>query len=249
MSLVITVYVREGIVMASDSRLTLNAEQKPKEEQDKPIIHLAVGQSDSNYKTFLAPGNIGISTSGDAAIEGTPIGGYIESFLNEKVKGQDLSVDQVAKELLNYFSSLSGPPKTGFHVAGYKDKDGILEQQVWNISVDKKKVAQTNPPGQSGAFWSGEIDIVTRLVQPMAQVVGDKKYDHLPHHPIPWNFFTLQDSVDFAIYAIRATIDSIRFQPRPKSVGGPIDVLVIKPDDSYWVQRKELHGETTTTRT
>jgi hypothetical protein len=26
-------------------------------------------------------------------------------------------------------------------------------------------------------------------------------------------------------------------------MGGPIDVLVIKPDEAFWVQRKELHGQ------
>ena len=41
---------------------------------------------------------------------------------------------------------------------------------------------------------------------------------------------------------MRSTIDAIRFQPRPKTVGGPIDVIVIKPNRSFWVQRKELHG-------
>jgi hypothetical protein len=62
----------------------------------------------------------------------------------------------------------------------------------------------------------------------------------LPSYTIPWQFFTLQDGVDFAVYALRTTIDSLRFQPRPKTVGGPIDVLVLKPDQAFWVQRKQL---------
>jgi len=53
----------------------------------------------------------------------------------------------------------------------------------------------------------------------------------------------LQDAVDFSIFAIRTTIDAIRFQARPKNVGGPIDVLVITPDGAEWIQRKELRGE------
>ena len=73
-------YVREGIVMASDSRLTLNAQTR---KDDQPLVQMAVAQSDSNYKTFLAPGNIGITTYGAADIQGIPIGGYIESFMNE----------------------------------------------------------------------------------------------------------------------------------------------------------------------
>ncbi len=63
----------------------------------------------------------------------------------------------------------------------------------------------------------------------------------LPYFQIPYQFFTLQDAIDFCVFAVRSTTDAIKFQPRPKTVGGPIDVLVIKPDEAFWVQRKELH--------
>jgi len=58
---------------------------------------------------------------------------------------------------------------------------------------------------------------------------------------LAYRFFTLQDAIDFAVYGIHTTINTMRFQMRVKSVGGPIDVLVIKPDEAFWVQRKELH--------
>lgn len=72
MSFAIVLSVREGIVMASDSRLTLNVTQQ---KGDKQVVQVAVGQSDSNYKTFLAPNNIGISINGAADVEGIPIAG------------------------------------------------------------------------------------------------------------------------------------------------------------------------------
>ena len=64
--------------------------------------------------------------------------------------------------------------------------------------------------------------------------------EKLPHFPVPYSFFTLQDAIDYAVYAVKVTIDTIRFQPRAKTVGGPIDVLVIKPQDALWVQMKKL---------
>ena len=52
---------------------------------------------------------------------------------------------------------------------------------------------------------------------------------------------TVLDAIDFAVYAVRSTVDSIRFiATRSKTVGGPIDVLVIKPREAFWVQRKTL---------
>jgi hypothetical protein len=242
MSFVITIYVREGIVMASDSRLTLNSQNTQGQNQ---IVHLAVGQSDSNNKTFLSPSRIGISTYCAADIGGTPIGGYIESFINDVLETQNLTVDAVPKELLNYFGSMTPVPATQFHVAGYKDTNGSKEQQVWQVDVAQQRCQQLNPPNQQGASWGGEADILTRLIKPVATLDQNGKIEQtLPHYNIPWQFLTLQDAIDFTIFAMRSTIDAIRFLPRPKSVGGPIDVLVIKPNEASWIQRKLLRGET-----
>jgi hypothetical protein len=52
--------------------------------------------------------------------------------------------------------------------------------------------------------------------------------------------FTIQDAVDFAVYAIRTTADSMRFQMRPKTVGGPIDVLLLRAKEARWLSRKSL---------
>lgn len=57
---------------------------------------------------------------------------------------------------------------------------------------------------------------------------------------IGFNYFTLQDAIDFAQYAVDSTIKTMFFQDRVKTVGGPIDILAIKPSGTFWVQRKEL---------
>lgn len=241
MSLVITVYVREGIVMAADSRLTLNTQEQ---QADKRILNLAVGQSDSNYKLFLAPGGIGISTYGAADIKGVPIAGYIESFMAAGLNEQLSSVEEVANKLLAHFSAFIPVPATQCHVAGYSKVDEHPDQQVWHVDIAAKQVARLNPVGQQGASWGGEADILGRPLQPVAQIdQQDKIQQKFPHHQVPWQFFTLQDAIDFAIFAVRSTSDAIRFQPRAKTVGGPIDVLVIRPGGATWIQRKELRGE------
>jgi hypothetical protein len=104
-------------------------------------------------------------------------------------------------------------------------------------------MVKVNPPDSQGATWGGEGDILARLIKPVGLLAdkGDLEKP-LPHFNLPWEFFTLQDAIDFCIFAVRSTSDAIRFQPRPKSVGGPIDVLVIKPDGAFWVQRKKLRG-------
>jgi hypothetical protein len=239
MSLIITMYVREGIVMASDSRLTLSSERPDGQNR---VVQAAVGLSDSNYKTFLAPGNIGVSTYGAADIQGVPIGGFIESFMAQRLASNPLPPEEAARHILAFFREMPTPPASQFHVAGYAQEGHDFDQQVWHVNVGDNTCSRLNPPGTQGASWGGEADILARLLQPVTVTDAQgKPQQPLPHHQMPWQFFTLQDAIDFCVFAIRSTIDALRFQPRPKTVGGPIDVLVIKPDTASWVQRKELH--------
>ncbi len=238
MSLVIVMYVREGIVMASDSRLTLDT---TREQDDKRLVRMNVSLSDASYKTFLAPNNVGISTFGAADIKGVPIAGYIESFIHEQLADGRAEVDTVPAKLVAYFDKFEPPPATQFFVAGYKAINGQQQQHIWQVTVQKDEARQLNPPGCYGANWGGDADILSRLVQPLAEVDKEGQVrGMLPFFQIPYQFFTLQDAIDFCVFAVRSTIDAIRFQPRPKTVGGPIDVLVIKPGEAFWVQRKQL---------
>ncbi|MFH1851220.1 MAG: hypothetical protein ABIA75_02645 [Candidatus Neomarinimicrobiota bacterium] len=236
MSFIITTYVREGIVMASDSRMTLNATN----QQGTNTVQMAVGQSDTNYKTFLTNTHIGISIYGDAAINNVPIAGFIESFIFEHLQQGNYDIEQIPAELLSYFSTYSHMPNTRFHIAGYKKNGNVYEQQIWEVNLANNSSSQLNQANQQGVTWGGEGDIISRIILPVFQKDSNGNYQPVPHHSIPYQFFTLQDAIDFSVYAIRTTIDTLRFQPRPKTVGGPIDVLVLKPADSFWVSRKEL---------
>jgi len=238
MSFVISVYVREGIVMASDSRLTLTMQKQTPQGQTET---LSVPSSDSNYKTFVAPGNVGISTFGAADIGGVPLAGFIESFIRDTLGGKTQDPENVAKALAVHFGAMSPAPNTGFLVGGYAQAPGGSEQQIWSVDVSKNSVTRSNPKNDQGAAWGGESDILTRILTPVGTLdASGKLVAPLPHIPVPFQFFTLQDAIDFAVFAIRSTIDALRFQARSKSVGGPIDVLVLKPDASFWVARKEL---------
>ena len=64
----------------------------------------------------------------------------------------------------------------------------------------------------------------------------------LPVPEIVWNLYTLQDAIDFAKYGIKTTIDTMRFQAVPETVGGPIDILIMKPEKTEWLVKKELKG-------
>ena len=83
--------------------------------------------------------------------------------------------------------------------------------------------------------------MLIRLIQQLAQKMSDGTYIDLTQYEISFNYFTLQDAIEFAEYATKTTIDTMRFQQRIKTVGGPIDILVIKPNSCQWIAHKELH--------
>ena len=68
----------------------------------------------------------------------------------------------------------------------------------------------------------------------------DGSYTDLPYEEILWGYFTLQDAVDFARYAVETTIQTMRFKKVVETVGGAVDILVITPDEVKWLQKTEL---------
>jgi hypothetical protein len=79
-------------------------------------------------------------------------------------------------------------------------------------------------------------------LQPSLFQTPDGKTVTMQKPPIIYDAMALQDAVDFSTFAIRTTIDTIRFQARPKNVGGPIDVVVLTPDGPTWIQKKQLRA-------
>ena len=72
------------------------------------------------------------------------------------------------------------------------------------------------------------------------QMKQDNEWTEVKAPEVPFYFFTLQDAIDFSLYAVRTTIETFRFQQRIRTVGGPIDILAIFPKGIRWIYRKEL---------
>ena len=244
MSLVIATYVPEGIVMASDSRQSITIKGKTPEGKD---FRVQTVNSDAVTKTFLlARQAVGISNFGSDLLAGVPMASYIKKFIEAELVAAD-DVMTIPKKLVEYFRRSFPNADAGFHVCGYKKEGKVSIPHVYHCHVGRNTTERRNikPDGSLayGATWSGQIDILTSIVNPVV-VKDDKGADKVIRRPAPivWDAMTLQDAIDFSIYAIRTTIDSIRFQARPKNVGGPIDVLLLTPDEVRWICKKELHN-------
>lgn len=235
MSFLIAVYVNEGIVLASDRRTTYNHTETI---NGTLVQKIGLHTTNSTEKTFLCPNGAGISTCGDATLLGKPITGYIK----EVIRGiaPETPVSDVPQMLVDYFRGQSLVPDTHFFVAGYdKDNDQVY-QRLYKVNLKDASPIIPVDTSTQGASWDGEIMSLTRLVQNVAVKKPDGTYVDLPNEEILWGYFTLQDAIDFARYAVETTINTMRFKNVVETVGGNVDILVITPDETKWLQKTEL---------
>jgi hypothetical protein len=275
MAFSVTVYVPEGIVMASDSRQAITIERRTSEGEKLPPLNAIA--SDFAYNTFLLKQpRIGISVWGNLFMGGERMESHLKRLEEEKLDTNDTvvevidklmsyfrervaeanapfrlddgdGVDEVTNKLTSYFGERSAQADTTFHVAGFRKEAGVSTPHVYMCHAGRNERNRVNFEPQTGRVkygctWGGQSDVASTMLKPHQVLGPDNKPMPAPRIPIIYESMNLQDAIDFAIYAVRTTIDTIRFQARPKTVGGAIDVLLITPEEARWIQRKELHG-------
>ena len=235
MSFLIAVFVNEGIVLASDRRTTYTNTL----EHDGIIVkRIGIHSTDSTDKTFICPNGAGLSCCGESSLRGKPITGYVNDMIRSKIT-DDIKIEDMPKIIIDYFNNSSEIPNTNFVVAGYDSVNGQKEQKVIKLNVKTKKIEPIDTSSQ-GATWDGETRTLTRLIQNVA-IKNENEYEDLPYEEILWNYFTLQDAIDFARYAVETTIKTMHFKNVVETVGGAVDILVITPDNTSWLQKKSLY--------
>lgn len=235
MSFLIAVYVNEGIVLASDRRSTYS---NTTVIEGKVIQRIGIHTTNSTDKTFLCQNGAGISTCGDASLKGKPITGYIQDMIRTRIS-KETRVDDIPQIIIDYFHAIGDVPNTNFIVAGYQDKENYKKQSVYIVRIKNREIIPVDTTSQ-GASWEGEILTLTRLLKNVALVDETGNVQLLPFEPILFEYFTLQDAIDFARYAVETTIQTMRFKNVVETVGGEVDILVITPDETKWLQKAEL---------
>ena len=234
MSLVVSVYVPSGIVMAADSRMSALLSGKRQDGDQQETVQQQIVLSDSAYKIVALPSvGAGVSLYDSAVISNQPADSHLHAFAEQELSEED-DVVTVADRFLAYFQEKFPKVNLGFHVAGYRiEGRASVPYVLVGHTTREPKVRRVNATEegrvQYGVVRAGDVLVANRLI--------DKQVLPL------FAAMPLQDAIDYAIHLIRTTIDTLRFEPRYPSVGGPIDVLVVTPDGMEWVQRKELTGE------
>lgn len=224
--------------MAADSRMSgLFSSERNQDGEETQTVQQQIVLSDSANKVVALPEvGAGVSLYDSAVINNQPADSYVNAFAEQELSAED-DVITVADRFLRYFMDRFPKVNLGFHIAGYRVEGRasvpyVLVGHTMREPQVRRVNATENDRVQYGVVRAGDVLVANRLI--------DKK--HLPLFAA----MPLQDAVDYAVHLIRTTIDTLRFEPRFPSVGGPIDVLVIRPDGMEWVQRKQLKGEAST---
>lgn len=266
MSLGVVIKGAEGIVLAADSRVTLEA-QKP----GGPSLPVNFDNA-TKLLSFSEPHNfVGAVTYGAAVVGLRTANSFIPEFEQKSLVGREarLSVEEYSQELHKFFADrweesmpkdYTGPPMT-FVVGGYDV--GAAYGRVWLFQIPRDSKPTEQQPGDTnfGMTWGGQLEIASRLVQgfdpTLVSIVGqelnldnkqiEKLYSTLRKQlqfPIPYKVLPLQDCVDLAVFLVRTTMVAQRLAIGVRGVGGPIDVAVItRTKGLRYVQQKVIHGE------
>jgi hypothetical protein len=250
MTIVASVKVRDGLVLATDSmtqihqggeyRTSYSNARKLFQARDLPVGVMSYGL-----------GNIG-----DISIEG-----LLRDFcaeLSPNVKNvrtiTDLLYAFIGKAYGAQFTELpvEQRPVVGFFVAGYGGGGPFAEQAEFVIPRDSKPI-QVSPNNVFGASWRGIELPFTRLYKgldprliPQLQAKGFTESEIADlfaqvEVPVIYDGMPVQDAINFAAYIVKTTIGVSSFEIGVPACGGPVQVAAILPSEGFrWIERPNL---------
>lgn len=264
MSLGVVIKGTEGVVLAIDSRVTLEASRKG----ESPFtINF---DNATKLLSFQKPHDyVGAVTYGPAVIGRRTIHSFIPEF-EQKILTNDkdrINILGYSERLSNFFMKCwnKSMPKNVpaidiiFIVGGYDKKEAYGSIFTFGIPSHPKP-EQKNPKG-FGMSWGGQLQFATRIIHGYdpnfldiirntlninTQQVNEIREELKKNleFPIPYDILALQDCVDLAVFLIRSTMTAQRLAIGRRGVGGPIDVAIIKrTKEITFIQKKIIQGE------
>ena len=253
MSLVVTVKGSEGIVLAADSRVTLQAQGFP-----------STFDNATKLLAFDNPHNwVSAVICGTATIGGRTHYSQMQEF--ETTLGQlRLTVREYAQRLSDFFQNKwvasgqsLGADDAEFIVCGYDV--GSIHGSVYRFRVPNSP-SPVEVNDRVGLTWGGQYSVINRILRGYDTKLLDllrtdfsfsaEQIESLRqllsseiHLRIPLDTLALQDCVDLSTFLIRTTIEAQSLSTDLRGVGGAIDVATLTQADGFkWVNRKQIQG-------
>ena len=259
MTLIVSLRIPDGIVIAGDSLSTMTRQDQLKaaisvtcpacdhqHEIQKELPMPPVPATTFSYaqKVFPFCGKFGVGTFGAGLLANKSV--YFAMRLFE----------QKLKEDKTYFEGVTEVAEK----IGDKIHDLLKEQlKLENTSVDTLQPNRFLLGFQVVGYDATESKVVDVSVGKNVHrriytgfgctVSGNREvvqaiwnlYRKRPENQPPYHIFSLQDAIDYAEFLIRTTIAHQRFSPTIPNVGGDIDIALVTPFDGFrWIRQKPL---------
>jgi len=267
MSIIVSVKINDGIVLASDSATTFYyADGRPGQiyEHVNKIVNLVKGFP------------VGVMTCGAGGIGNASIAtllkdlrqrlvGADETHSDWKLDHANYSINSIAYRVFEFIKEKSNVSASNMtlliRVCGYTNKCPLPE--VWDVILNQGKAEMPvcrQPEDGIGPMWAGENEALNRLITGLGAIPADvvqslgltsEQVDGVINKLVPQLCETLilpaapiQDAIDLARFMVETTKSFVRFSvTRVKTVGGPIEIATITKHEGFkWIQRKHFYS-------
>ena len=232
MTLIVSVRIPDGVVIAGDSLSTVK-------EKGQLVSNLSHAQ-----KVFPFCGRFGVGIYGAGLLANKSVHLAMRLFEQDlRENGTSFKgVAEIAEKIGDHFhnllkeqleqenKSLNDLPQEkavlGFHIVGCDDND----PKTVEVHIGKNVHRQVRK--ELGCTYTGSGEIV--------QAIWGLYKTHPENQP-PYPLFSLQDAINYAEFLIQTTIVHQRFSRTIPNVGGDIDVALVTPfNDFQWICQKPL---------
>ena len=232
MTMIVSVLVQDGIVLAGDSIITLKETAESTPMKTFPNCQ----------KIFPFYDSFGIGTWGRGSINSKSVYFAVRELEN-RFKARDIcfnTVDEVAQAIADHLEEQvweddRGKIKDplGGYVVGYAEQTArVIEFNCTSSDSHGACTIESVNHEDLGSYIGG-ITEIAEIIQDLYGASGD------PDYP-PFGIFSLQNAMDFASFLIRTTVEFQHFSSRLATVGGSIDVAVVTRLDGFlWVQQHQ----------
>lgn len=261
MSLALVIKSPEGLVLAAESRVTLEINKKGSNQ-----VFLNTFDNATKLFSFNKPHqHIGVVTYGQAAIGQRTAHSYVPEF-ESNLAGKLTTVFDYAQIISDFYlqqwqkimpPSYNGPNMT-FIVGGFNDNEPHGRVYLIEIPSAPKPLEQNPGMGMFGITWGGQREIIDRLIfgydpqivntifsilkpnsTQVQQVTNALQSSH--RIQIPLDVMALQDCISLARLFISTTINTLELTIGVRGCGGPVDIAIIQRNNEFkFIQHKEM---------
>jgi hypothetical protein len=264
MSIIVSVKINDGIVMAADSATTFyTADGKPSQiyEHAIKIVNLIKGLP------------IGVMACGSGGVGNASIATLLKDLRQRligdndhgdwRLNPKDYTMEFVSSRVHQFFNEKA--EESGFkhflllRICGYSSGRPLPE--IWQVVLNEGKCAdplRVQQESDVGMCWNGEPEALNRLILGIGtitedgakaigmtqQQIADLLPKLIPHtdEALILAAAPIQDAINLARFLVETTIGFMRYAVnRAKTVGGPIEIAAITKHEGFkWVQRKHF---------